>query len=94
MLHGMKGVQGCFARVLFCLAEALGAADCILTFNDVLTILRAAGLFKVCDAGCRVRLLDVLTHAQDNYGAKQACISYMAVSGIACHMCLRKRTEN
>jgi hypothetical protein len=42
-----------FCFVLVCLAEALDAGDCILTFNDVLTILRTAGLFKVsCTLPC------------------------------------------
>lgn len=44
-------------------ASLISAGDCVLTFNDILTILRTAGLFK------------------DNYGPKQACISFMAVTG-------------
>ena len=31
-------------------------------------------------------LLNILTHAQDNYGPKQACISFMAVSGMVCRV--------
>ena len=31
-------------------------------------------------------LLNILTHVQDNYGPKQACISFMAVSGMVCRV--------
>ena len=62
------------------------AGDCILTFNDVLHIMTIADLFKVgstagtgTGTACCERAR--LTPAQDNYGPKQACISFMAVGG-------------
>jgi hypothetical protein len=79
--------SGQSARALHALLQADAfAGDCILTFNDVLRIMTSADLFKVgstagtgTGTACRERAR--LTPAQDNYGPKQACISFMAVGG-------------